>query len=251
MRRDSRPTARWARDLSPWWWLGVPGLLLAAQFGTYAADGGGAVYQLLFEDESGIVENATALLSLAAAVLAALATRYAWRAGRRGLPALLVVFALGCVFYAGEEVSWGQQYFNWQSPEYFIENNVQGETNLHNMAGFKKKTLREIILGGMLLGGVLAVLSLLLRVRWRRNWGWFVWLVPTRVCVATTVVAVAFYWVVRHYAQQGLETEDLFDFEMREVVELYIAVFFFVYAASLACRLRQVRGPDVPDVIGP
>jgi hypothetical protein len=34
---------------------------------------------------------------------------------------------------AGEEISWGQRIFGWATPDFFRENNIQGETNFHNM----------------------------------------------------------------------------------------------------------------------
>jgi hypothetical protein len=37
------------------------------------------------------------------------------------------------IFGAGEEISWGQRIFNVESSAYFMENNYQGETNLHNL----------------------------------------------------------------------------------------------------------------------
>lgn len=37
------------------------------------------------------------------------------------------------MFGAGEEISWGQRVFGWDSGEFWEQNNVQGETNLHNM----------------------------------------------------------------------------------------------------------------------
>ncbi len=48
---------------------------------------------------------------------------------------LLVVFimGLGLFFAAGEEISWGQRIFHIQSSEFFLKNNAQGETNLHNL----------------------------------------------------------------------------------------------------------------------
>ncbi len=36
-------------------------------------------------------------------------------------------------FGAGEEISWGQRIFNFESGEFFSEKNKQGETNLHNL----------------------------------------------------------------------------------------------------------------------
>ncbi len=34
-----------------------------------------------------------------------------------------------------EEISWGQQFFNWESTGIFKENNMQSETNVHNFIG--------------------------------------------------------------------------------------------------------------------
>jgi len=45
----------------------------------------------------------------------------------------IVIFAI-LAFLAGmEEISWGQQIFHFPSSEYFIEHNLQQETNLHNL----------------------------------------------------------------------------------------------------------------------
>lgn len=46
---------------------------------------------------------------------------------------LLAVLFLIC---AGEEISWGQRIFNWQSPQFLLEENAQEETNLHNIRLF-------------------------------------------------------------------------------------------------------------------
>ncbi len=48
---------------------------------------------------------------------------------------LLVNFILGVLLFvaAGEEISWGQRILGIESSEYFKQNNLQGETNLHNL----------------------------------------------------------------------------------------------------------------------
>ena len=48
---------------------------------------------------------------------------------------LLVTFVLGLLLFiaAGEEISWGQRILGIQSSEYFLKNNAQGETNIHNL----------------------------------------------------------------------------------------------------------------------
>lgn len=49
----------------------------------------------------------------------------------------VALYFLGLGFFyivcAGEEVSWGQRVFGWETPESFAEANEQGETNLHNL----------------------------------------------------------------------------------------------------------------------
>ena len=47
---------------------------------------------------------------------------------------MTTMLALACLFGAGEEVSWGQRIFGIQSPEYFLNHNLQQETGLHNLA---------------------------------------------------------------------------------------------------------------------
>ncbi len=48
---------------------------------------------------------------------------------------LLVNFILAVLLFvaAGEEISWGQRILGIESSEYFKQNNLQGETNLHNL----------------------------------------------------------------------------------------------------------------------
>ncbi|MCL2038202.1 hypothetical protein FWG95_04370 [Candidatus Saccharibacteria bacterium] len=51
------------------------------------------------------------------------------------LPAVasfLLIFVL--IMMAGEELSWGQRIFGWETPADYAQINKQGETNLHNLA---------------------------------------------------------------------------------------------------------------------
>lgn len=47
---------------------------------------------------------------------------------------LSCLFALALFVMAGEELSWGQRIFHWNTPESYAKVNAQGETNLHNLA---------------------------------------------------------------------------------------------------------------------
>ena len=97
------------------------------------------VYLFLNEDtvirlgkEDGLFEYLTALSFLVTAVLFFIIFL-------RRKRIIHLLFALIFFFGMGEEVSWGQRIFNYQSPEYFKENNLQDEFNLHNLKMFDSK----------------------------------------------------------------------------------------------------------------
>lgn len=88
-----------------------------------------AVYA--FEDR--LVEYGTALFLLVASGIL-VSNALSLRAKGLTLAALLTAF-YGLLFFlgAGEEISWGQRIFGWESSEFFQENNKQMETNFHNL----------------------------------------------------------------------------------------------------------------------
>lgn len=250
----ARPTVPVAgeHDLPVWLWLGLPLLLLIAQLAVLVADGGGSLYRMLFDGEYGIVESATHL-SLAGAVAGGIcATIVALRSRLVWVGLLLALFVLGSLFFLGEEINWGQIYFQWETPAYFQEHNRQGMINLHNLEGFNKKLLRETLLVGMLLGAIICTGSLIAKWRWRADRSWLLWLLPTRACLLPILVGVAAYLVVKAYNARGIETEDVFGIELRELVELQIGLFMFMYACSAATRLQRWRsGAPGSEHIGP
>ena len=54
------------------------------------------------------------------------------------------LLALLFFFAAGEEISWGQRLTGVQSSEFFLQHNIQGETNIHNLV-VEGKNLNIII----------------------------------------------------------------------------------------------------------
>lgn len=63
-----------------------------------------------------------------------------------------VIFSLGLfvlVFTAGEEISWGQRIFHFDTPSFIERQNVQKELTIHNLEGFgnKKVSIAYIIVG--------------------------------------------------------------------------------------------------------
>jgi hypothetical protein len=82
--------------------------------------------------EDKTVENITALAAALASAfcVGAAFTKFA-RQNRLVFFATIIV-AIGFFVIAGEEISWGQRIFGFESNDWFVENNWQEETNLHN-----------------------------------------------------------------------------------------------------------------------
>jgi hypothetical protein len=66
-----------------------------------------------------------------------------------------MVGALSCLYIAGEEASWGQHFFHWNTPDYWAMINRQEETNLHNTYAIFEKTPRSILEVGIFVGGLM------------------------------------------------------------------------------------------------
>lgn len=95
--------------------------------------------------EDGLIENIGAISFLLASGVFFAAYAYSSGLGNHmgGLRTQRNTFylLLGILFLVcfGEEVSWGQRAFHWMTPEWLKEINLQGETNLHNIALFHGK----------------------------------------------------------------------------------------------------------------
>jgi hypothetical protein len=118
-------------------WIGGAGGVLIAIPWVFSQ--GLGIADLYLEDQ--IFENAT-MAMLAAGVLLLVrplrATRQACRdtaarTGWRWLCGFYLLLIVGLVVLAGEEISWGQRIFGWETPETIAAVNEQQETNLHNL----------------------------------------------------------------------------------------------------------------------
>ncbi|MDX1572099.1 MAG: hypothetical protein R3200_16565, partial [Xanthomonadales bacterium] len=118
--------------------------------------------------EQGLIELSTFFLLLPAVVLGFLAQSRHAGMGR----VWLVALTLGCVYFAGEEVSWGQHLFGWATPDPVSRINDQQETNIHNISSWFDQKPR-LLLELWVLGLTVMAFSPPLRRRWGR-WD-FLW----------------------------------------------------------------------------
>ena len=83
--------------------------------------------------EDGTAEYLTALFLFASALIFVFKTVIAVQKRKPKQIFFYAIVVLMFVFGAGEEISWGQRLFGIETGEYFMENNYQKETNLHNL----------------------------------------------------------------------------------------------------------------------
>lgn len=102
--------------------------------------------------EDGLLENWTAGALLTASLICAARVRSLWQ--HRGRTFLLCTAAASAIFFFGfgEEISWGQRLFGIASPEFFVANNGQSETNFHNLI------VADVSINKLIFGKLLAVL---------------------------------------------------------------------------------------------
>ncbi|MHC6594069.1 hypothetical protein [Arthrobacter sp. C152] len=122
-------------------------------------------YLWLVDEDHPIEWTQFACLVAAIFFLAFLAFRL-YRRGQKGMAVLYAVIAVGVVFLAGEEISWGQRIFGWQTPAGMESINRQDETNLHNIRGVQEFVPAAMLLAS-LYGACVPLVAVWLGERWK------------------------------------------------------------------------------------
>lgn len=113
-----------------------------------------------FAKEDGTVENVTALFLLSICLIQVFRF-FKLRKYKNGFWIIgTLFFAIMFLFGSGEEISWGQRIFNFETGEYFTQNNLQNETNLHNLKIGSVK-LNKLIFSQLLVIGLVIYLIIL------------------------------------------------------------------------------------------
>jgi len=89
-------------------------------------------YNLLVQ-EDGLVEYISAFSLLACSMILFHSIYKRWANLKLSQTIGLALMSFILFFGFGEEVSWGQRIFGIISPDFFVENNLQNETNIHNL----------------------------------------------------------------------------------------------------------------------
>lgn len=201
--------------------------------------------------EFGLIENLTVLFLALSVFLSAHAALLADNWQRR---VLLLLFSMGCFVFLGEEVSWGQHFGNWTTPDEWRQLNRQNETNLHNLKGGLEFFFTTIVRNGICIG---ALVGSLLAPWWMRKMPppsgpkcirFWLWPAAQSAFVAILLNASV---LPRKIARKILNTDlpvPYIGHDDGEMKEVLIALFFLLYALiqwNLSRNLRKL--PAQPD----
>ena len=105
--------------------------LHALFFGYFSLANWNSYYLIILEDSW--VENLTAVVFLLAGVVLFVASLI----NRRIFPRCVYVLGgMMMLFFAGEEISWGQRIIGFETPDFLVDLNYQSEFNIHNIRVF-------------------------------------------------------------------------------------------------------------------
>ena len=220
-------------------YIAMPTSLLVLPYVFYSACDGAEFY---FGKESGAVENITAVL-LGIAIL--FVARSLWQSqiastvAFKSLTAVwLVIYGLGCIYFLGEEISWGQHLFGWETPDTWIEVNDQQETNLHNTSGWLDQIPRTVLTVGIVVGGFICPLIR----KWigpnqgRKGETFLIHFMPGWNCLIAAACVIGIGLLGALYNFTELAWLDIDDGEVKESL---ISAFLLVYIVDFGQRLMQ------------
>ena len=213
------------------WGLWLPVLALLAEIVFERQHTGAELEKLL--SENGPVELCQWAVIFIALCVAAL-TLIRLNPKRDGwLFGWVLLAMLGCLYVAGEEVSWGQHFLNWDTPAYWQALNDQQETNLHNTSSWLDQKPRLILLIGILAGGI--VFPLLQKYRPGKLPEKFSIIYPPAFLMPVAVLVI-----LPSLLDKGV---DLFH-RVSEVQEFYMFYFVLLYMVMLRRRIMDRRAVD-------
>ena len=189
--------------------------------------------------ELGVIENITVVALLVAIIASYLFLKAS--TGFKFLKIWMIIFLLGSIYYAGEEISWGQHYFGWATPESWQGVNDQQETNLHNTVAIFDQIPRTLLSIAALIGGVLIPVYRKFKNHVPDKNSFFDWLFPTYVCIPAALFSLLVSWHEKLYKLLDINIPVVLDIRAGETKECLLALFMMMYALSIWYRNRNVN----------
>ena len=202
-------------------------LLLAALFVAWRG-----AFRLLL-DEDGVFEWLQIVCWIGVAIAAAAVATHRWRAGHPWQAGIFGLVTLAMVFVVGEEISWGQRIFGFETPDERIDINLQGEITLHNI-GRTLFIFNMVLLATSLYAIVAEPIGRRLNVG--RRWAQAEWLFLPPLFLAGAFLTMAGYRITRAWV---LTTDSYALTQLSEWAELCYAAAVLAFLVLLWRRLAR------------
>jgi hypothetical protein len=218
-----------------WWWLGIPVLVAVFAIGSYQLDPAWYM-RFVIPEGYGILEVSHFVLPMLGLLIAGGLLFVPFVRVRPFTWSVALIGVIACLYIAGEEMSWGQHFFHWNTPEYWAAVNRQEETNLHNTYYVFEKLPRNLLELGIVIGGLLVPLAAVFFPWVRTNRASL--FLPAAALVPTALGALGFKLIDRldqaHIIPTVLQRPS-------ETIETYLYFFIFAYLLLFARRIKELE----------
>ena len=202
-----------------------------------------------FWNENGFIENLGSLF-LFFAIIFLFKARNLYR-DIKFINIFLIIKILALIYFLGEEISWGQHFFKWTSPDFFKNANIQGETNIHNISNLFDQVPRTLVI---IWCSLTVPITLLINKSQKINENLLKILCPDKNLKFLSIILLFFILpdlfvdkLGLHPGHvdalgQGIEASVFYDtitfnfLRLSEFHELIFAFYFFIYSLSIMKR---------------
>ncbi|WP_053005510.1 hypothetical protein [Kiloniella spongiae] len=224
-------------DLPKWLWLWLPIIIAASLLVTGLLLSEETYSHWIGNERTGILETSHAIIPAISFILALRIILHPNVPTFSFLWFWVLLAALGSFYMSGEEASWGQHWFQWDTSAEWSQINDQGETNFHNTSSWLDQKPRTVLEIGIILGGI--ILPLVLRNKPHLRNHPYAIIVPTLVLLPTAIIAETTRMTERLFA--ALDVPFRFFQRTSEVQELFFALFVLYYLIIILKRVKKLN----------
>lgn len=218
------------KELAPLYWLWIPAIAMVIQIILEVSIAPDVLS--LMHSEQGPHETLQALI-IAAGLVVALRALFSKYVKSLLLKTWFSLAALACFYVTGEELSWGQHFWDWATPKFWSEINDQQETNLHNTSSWLDQKPRLLLEIGIVFGAL--IYPFLKSKGFLRIPAKLDFLMPSK-----QLRFIALLVIVPKILEKLFEAVDISIFvRFSEVQELYMFYFVLLYLIMLRQKCKK------------
>lgn len=205
-----------------------------------------------FLQENGFIENIQSLTLLVSIIIFLSLIKLAKT--EKIIQIFIYLKILALIYYLGEEISWGQHFFKWNTPELFNEINNQKETNLHNISNLLDQLPRSLVI---LWCGFIPIIFyfLKMKINFKRHINLII--LPKTKLLVVSIIFLFFFlpdfivdkanlhpgWHIDGQDIKEAKIYDTFTFNflerLSEIHELIFCFYFLIYSISFKQAIKD------------